>query len=167
MKDTRQWIPRGICLVLVIGLLGFYQTRAVEWEKSQKENQSQLEAAQAYNDSVLAQREALAAASAQEDAEDSAAEALGPYQDGTYTGSAQGFGGEITVEVTISGGNLTDITVLDATGEDSAYFSMAEAVLDDMLSAQSAEVDTISGATFSSTGLRDAVAQALSQAEVS
>lgn len=166
MKDTKQWIPRGICLALVIGLLGFYQTRATEWEKAQKENQSQLEAAQAYNDSVLAQREALAAASAQEEA-DSTLEALGPYQDGTYTGSAQGFGGEITVEVTVSGGNLTDITVLDASGEDSAYFSMAEAVLDDMLAAQSAEVDTVSGATFSSTGLRDAVAQALSQAEVS
>lgn len=167
MKDTRQWIPRGICLLLVIGLLGFYQTRAVEWETSRKENQSQLEAAQAYNDSVLAQREAMAAASMQEEQADSTAESLSPYQDGTYTGSAQGFGGEITVEVTISGGKLTDITVLDASGEDSAYFSMAKAVLDDMLASQSTEVDTISGATFSSTGLRDAVAQALSQAEVS
>ena len=66
--------------------------------------------------------------------------------------------------MTIQGGYISDITVDDASGEDSAYFSMAEDILEDMLSAQSAEVDTVSGATFSSTGLKKAVAAALEEA---
>ena len=66
--------------------------------------------------------------------------------------------------MTIQGGYVSDITVDDASGEDSAYFSMAEDILEDMLSAQSAEVDTVSGATFSSTGLKNAVAAALEEA---
>ena len=42
---------------------------------------------------------------------------------------------------------------------------MAEDIIPTILEAQSAEVDTISGATFSSTGIKEAVAQALEEAE--
>ena len=45
-----------------------------------------------------------------------------------------------------------------------AYLTTAESILDDILKAQSADVDTVSGATFSSTGIRDAVSDALEQA---
>ena len=70
----------------------------------------------------------------------------------------------MTVTVTIQGGYIADITVDDASGEDAAYFSMAEGILADIMAAQSAEVDTVSGATFSSTGLKNAVAAALEEA---
>ena len=70
----------------------------------------------------------------------------------------------MTVTVTIQGGYIADITGDDASGEDAAYFSMAEGILADILAAQSAEVDTVSGATFSSTGLKNAVAAALEEA---
>ena len=159
MNDKKQWIPRLICLGLILGLLGLYQSHAPVWADSRSANQAEVEAANAHNQAVLAEKAARAAESSQ-----SAEEALGPYQDGSYTASAQGFGGDITVTVTIQGGYISNITVDDASGEDSAYFSMAEDILEDMLSAQSAEVDTVSGATFSSTGLKNAVAAALEEA---
>lgn len=159
MNDKKQWIPRLICLGLILGLLGLYQSHAQVWADSRSANQAEVEAANAHNQAVLAEKAARAAESSQ-----SAEDALGPYQDGSYTASAQGFGGDITVTVTIQGGYISDITVDDASGEDSAYFSMAEDILEDILSAQSAEVDTVSGATFSSTGLKNAVAAALEEA---
>ena len=88
----------------------------------------------------------------------------GGYQDGTYTGSAQGFGGTITVSVTILEGKITDISVVSAPGETPSYFSSAKGVISSMLSAQSPNVDTVSGATYSSTGIINAVKSALSQA---
>ena len=161
MNDRKQWIPRRVCLALTLGLLGLYQSHAQVWAKNRSDNQAAVDAANAHNQEVLAEQ------AAREAAQSSAAsgeEALGPYQDGSYTASAQGFGGDITVTVTIEGGYLADIRVDDAAGEDTAYFSMAEAILDDIMAAQSAEVDTVSGATFSSTGLKNAVAAALEEA---
>lgn len=93
------------------------------------------------------------------------ASAAGSYADGTYTGTAQGFGGDVTVEVLIEGGKITDLTIVSAEHEDGAYLTMAEDIIPAILDAQSAEVDTISGATFSSTGIKDATAQALEEAK--
>lgn len=86
------------------------------------------------------------------------------YRDGVYTGSAQGFGGQITVQVTISGGQITDICIVSADDETPSYFSSAKAVISAMLSSQSPNVDTVSGATYSSNGIINAVKRALSQA---
>ena len=86
------------------------------------------------------------------------------YRDGVYTGSAQGFGGLITVQVTISSGVITDVTVLSADGETPSYFSRARAVLSAVVSAGSPNVDTVSGATYSSNGILNAVKRALNQA---
>ena len=88
----------------------------------------------------------------------------GGYQDGTYTGSAQGFGGYITVSVTISEGKITDISIVSAAGETASYLASARNVISAILSAQSPNVDTVSGATYSSTGIINAVKSALSQA---
>ena len=161
MNDRKQWIPRILCLGLILGLLGLYQSSANVWAENQAANQAAVDAANAHNQEVLAEMAAREAGSAS-DAEETAA--LGPYQDGSYTASAQGFGGDVTVTVTIQGGYIADITVDDASGEDAAYFSMAEGILEDILAAQSAEVDTVSGATFSSMGLKNAVAAALEEA---
>lgn len=86
------------------------------------------------------------------------------YADGTYTGEAEGFGGTIQVEVSIQQGKITDISIVSAENEDGTYLSMAQDIIPVILEQQSAEVDTISGATFSSTGIRDAVAQAIEKA---
>lgn len=87
------------------------------------------------------------------------------YKDGTYTGDGQGFGGNIQVQITITDDTLTDIQVVSAEKEDSAYFSQGKAVIDRILEAQSTDVDTVSGATFSSTGILMAVEDALGKAE--
>ena len=68
------------------------------------------------------------------------------------------------MEVTVEGGKITGVEVTSAEKEDGAYLSMAEDIIADILEAQSADVDTISGATFSSTAIRDASARALEKA---
>ena len=88
----------------------------------------------------------------------------GSYADGTYHGEAEGFGGIVAVDVSISGGRLTDIAVTSAEHEDGAYLAMAEGIIPKMIDAQSFDVDTISGATFSSTGIKTAVEEALKKA---
>ena len=88
----------------------------------------------------------------------------GSYKDGTYTGEADGFGGTVAVEVTVKDGKIEAVEVTSAEKEDSAYLAMAEDIIPKIIEAQSAEVDTISGATFSSTGIKNAAEQALEQA---
>ena len=67
--------------------------------------------------------------------------------------------------MTLAEDEITAITVDSAPGEDSAYLSQGEGVISSILSAQSTDVDTISGATFSSTGILNAVTDALGKAE--
>lgn len=86
------------------------------------------------------------------------------YEDGTYTGAADGFGGKIQVEVKIEKSKITEINVVFAEKEDGAYLSMAKDIIPKIIAAQSADVDTISGATFSSTGIKNASEQALEKA---
>ena len=89
----------------------------------------------------------------------------GTYPDGRWEGGAKGFGGMITVLVTVENGTISEIEITSADGEDKAYLSMAEDIIPKIIEAQSADVDTVSGATFSSTGIRDTVSEALKQAE--
>ena len=88
----------------------------------------------------------------------------GGYKDGTYQGSGTGFGGMITVQVTVSGGKITAVDILSASGETGSYFASAQGVVSKVLSSQSPNVDAVSGATYSSNGIIQAVENALSQA---
>lgn len=88
----------------------------------------------------------------------------GGYKDGTYQGSGTGFGGTITVQVTVSGGKITAVDILSAAGETGSYFASAQGVVSKVLSSQSPNVDAVSGATYSSNGIIQAVQNALSQA---
>ncbi|MGE4484191.1 MAG: FMN-binding protein [Oscillospiraceae bacterium] len=85
----------------------------------------------------------------------------GQFTDGVYTGSASGYRGTTEVQVTVESGNISDIEVL-STGDDSEFFNRAEyAVISSILTLQSTEVDTVSGATFSSRAIINAVIDAL------
>ena len=88
----------------------------------------------------------------------------GGYKDGTYTGSATGFGGNIGVSVTISGGKITGINVTSASGETASYLASAKGVISRIISSQSPNVDSVSGATYSSNGIINAVKNALNKA---
>lgn len=99
------------------------------------------------------------------DAEESSDDSDNVYKNGTYEGSGTGYGGTITVQVTLEDDTITAVSVVSAPGEDSAYLSQGENVIGSIISEQSTDVDTISGATFSSTGILEAVNDALSKAE--
>ena len=88
------------------------------------------------------------------------------YRDGVYTASAQGFGGPITLQVTIQNDTIADITIVSAEGETQPYFSRARRVISTILECNTPEVDSISGATYSSTGILNAVKSALSSAAI-
>lgn len=211
MKNQNFYM-RVLCLVVIIGAVLFYNSRAQEKEyQTQNEEltkridaleKQQQEILTALQENFDAQEKAKAesekqkaeAAKSAENADsaentDSAENADGTentdstdniekpdsadstdtadqvYKDGTYTGDGQGFGGNIQVQITIADDTLTDIQVVSAEKEDSAYLSQGKAVIDRILEAQSTDVDTVSGATFSSTGILMAVEDALGKAE--
>ena len=101
----------------------------------------------------------------QADAEETSDDSDNVYKNGTFEGSGTGYGGTITVQVTLEDDAITAVSVVSAPGEDSAYLSQGENVINSIISEQSTDVDTISGATFSSTGILEAVNDALSKAE--
>ena len=88
----------------------------------------------------------------------------GGYADGTYTGSGTGFGGTITVQVTVTDHKIAAINIVDASNETASYFANAQGVISKILASQSPNVDAVSGATYSSNGIITAVQNALSQA---
>ena len=93
--------------------------------------------------------------------ETTAPAASGAFSDGVYTGSGSGLRGSTYVRVTVENGRITDITVTSYE-DDSPYFSRAESgVIPAILSAQGVNVSTVSGATFSSNSILEAVADAL------
>ncbi len=162
----RQLIVRFLNVAVIAAVLIGYNTVL---DKRDKEDQ--IARLSAELETTQLQKENLQAAAAASNTADTAAseaaeaEAEGQYVDGTYDGEADGFGGTIAVEVTVEGGQITDLAITSADGEDSAYLSNAEAIIPKIIEAQSADVDTISGATFSSTGIRNAAQEAIEKAE--
>lgn len=88
------------------------------------------------------------------------------YKDGTYYGTGTGFGGTLKVKVEISSGKITSIQIME-NQDGSEYISKASALINTIIQNQSTNVDTVSGATYSSVGIIQAVRNALSQAAVS
>lgn len=115
--------------------------------KSKQESTSESE-----SDSSLAEMAAVQDASA--------------YKDGTYYGTGKGFAGTMKVKVDIAGGKIASISIVSTKDGDS-YVKSASSLLDTIVEKQSTNVDTVSGATFSSRGIIAAVRSALSQAAVS
>ena len=95
------------------------------------------------------------------DNNNTAADTAGQFADGVYTGTGNGFRGATNVTVTVENGEITDITV-NSYSDDDQFFSRAESgVISSIINSQSTDVDAVSGATFSSNGIKEAVADAL------
>ena len=104
---------------------------------------------------------ALSLQSARQELKEAEAARAGQYRDGVYVGTGHGYRGETRVRVTVADGRIEAIEITES-GDDKAYLSMAESVLDDIITGQTTEdVDTVSGATMSSQGLLEAVENAL------
>lgn len=99
-------------------------------------------------------------------AEIAAVQDASAYKEGTYYGTGKGFAGTMKVKVDISGGKIASISIVSTKDGDS-YVKSASSLLDTIVEKQSTNVDTVSGATFSSRGIIAAVRSALSQAAVS
>ncbi|MFM9414388.1 FMN-binding protein [Peptococcus simiae] len=88
----------------------------------------------------------------------------GPYKDGDYSGTAEGYNGNMTVKVKIVNGWIGQAEIAE-TGDDQDYLAKIEPLIAKVLEDQSTKVDTISGATFSSCGFLDAIDAALAKAK--
>ena len=85
------------------------------------------------------------------------------FTPGTYTASATGMA-EVTVECTFDETTMTDMTV-DVSGETAGIGAdIGDEMREKFLSAQSCDVDGVSGATITSSALKTAVADCMSQA---
>jgi len=90
------------------------------------------------------------------------------YKDGSYTGTAIDNGyGIVQVEAIVSAGKLTDVKFLQmpSGGHSSQVAAMAEpALLNEALTAQTANVNIVSGATQDSQAFQQSLQAALKQA---
>lgn len=88
------------------------------------------------------------------------------YKDGTYTGTGTGFrGGTTKVSITIKSGKITDIKTISSEDTPQFYKQAENTIPPETISSQSTSVDTVSGATYSSNGLIQAVQNALDKAK--
>ena len=81
-------------------------------------------------------------------------------EDGVYKGTGTGYAGDITASVLIKDKQIVSIDILSSS-DDAAFFTRAKAVIDKIIEGQTLDVDTVSGATFSSRGIISAVKNAL------
>lgn len=88
----------------------------------------------------------------------------GTWIDGTYTETANGKKGNFEVTVVIEGGNITGIFVGNSEETpDKGGVAIAQ-LPEEMVAAQSYDVDAVTGATITSNGIKDAVARCLEKA---
>lgn len=137
-ERMKNFIIKVVNFVLVSGILCCYQHFAVN-------RQEQFEVYE----------ETLAQAKRQEVARSSL------YQSGTFEGMGTGFGGDISVRIVIKKGIIQSAQVTKAEKETPDYLKSAKKILGDVVAQQSADVDTVSGATLSSNGILAAVREAL------
>ena len=92
-------------------------------------------------------------------------DAGGNFQNGIYTGTGEGYRGKVTVTVKVADGKITEL-VLDDYADDKSYMERAKnRIFQEMISRQNTDVDAVSGATYSSNGLIEAVNKALGNEE--
>ena len=92
-------------------------------------------------------------------------DAGGNFQNGIYTGTGEGYRGKVTVTVKVADGKITEL-VLDDYADDKSYMERAKnRIFQEMISRQNTDVDTVSGATYSSNGLIEAVNKVLGNEE--
>lgn len=89
------------------------------------------------------------------------------YKDGEYIGEGTGYGPDLTVKVTIQDDKIEAIEIISHNERKSRYYQPAfDAVPKQIIETQSTDVDTVSGSTYSSKGIMEAVNDALSKAEI-
>ena len=156
VKGITAIIPAVCLAVLMVTVLTGYKTpQAKKYEASETEDISQIKEA------LAKESTAATAETTKKNTTKKGKKGAIDVKDGTYKGSANGYGGKVTVNVTVSKKTMTAIDVVSAPGETDSFFQRAKGVIDEMLTAQSTDVDVMSGATYSSNGIIGAVKNAL------
>ncbi|WP_417019822.1 FMN-binding protein [Anaerobutyricum hallii] len=156
VKGITAVIPAVCLAVLMVTVLTGYKTpQAKKYEASETEDISQIKEA------LAKESTAAMAETTKKNTTKKGKKGAIDVKDGTYKGSANGYGGKVTVNVTVSKKTMTAIDIVSAPGETDSFFNRAKGVIDEMLTAQSTDVDVVSGATYSSNGIIGAVKNAL------
>lgn len=156
VKGITAVIPAVCLAVLMVTVLTGYKTpQAKKYEASETEDISQIKEA------LAKESTAAMAETTKKNTTKKRKKGAIDVKDGTYKGSANGYGGKVTVNVTVSKKTMTAIDIVSAPGETDSFFQRAKGVIDEMLTAQSTDVDVVSGATYSSNGIIGAVKNAL------
>ncbi len=112
---------------------------------------------------ALSEAETVEGAVVEEDAEtEETADAA--YTDGTYEGTAEGYISDITVEVVVAEGVISEVNVVESEETEGIADPALEEVPQAIVDANSTQVDVVSGATGTSEGIMAAAEEALAQA---
>ena len=149
------FVMKCLAVGVTIGVLSYYQSVSTARAAVIAENEAAIAEIEQYNREIQAEN-ARRAAKGQE--------IVYYYQNGTFEGTGTGYGGPVTVAVTIENDIIMNVEVTQHDKEDPAYFVLAEEIADQILSRQSLDVDTVSGATFSSRGILEAAENAIEAA---
>ena len=87
------------------------------------------------------------------------------YSDGTYTGIGSGFKGDVNVEITIKDNTITNVKVLYHNDDYNWFIRAEDRIIQNIIETQSTDVDTVSGATYSSRGIIEGAISALESAK--
>lgn len=88
-----------------------------------------------------------------------------PYNDGVYYGSGEGYMGDISVALVLQDHTIKAILITDVEADDESFVERAKAVITNVIKQQNTDVDVVSGATFSSNGILEAINNALDEAK--
>lgn len=146
MKKRNKWLSALLiaCMVLSLGACG----AAAETTASATEAPQETETTKSPAETAV-QTEAAA----------------GMYTPGTYTATAKGYGGDVTVTMTFEADRIVEVTIT-GDGETAGIGSAAiEEMPAQILEAQSAEVDGVSTASYSTKAVKTAAADCIAQAK--
>lgn len=96
---------------------------------------------------------------------------IGKYKDGTYTGDiADAYYGDMQVQVVIANGDIATVNVLQYPSDRNTSLRINNRALpilkQETLTAQSAEINVVSGASYSSPAFKESLTTALAQAKI-
>lgn len=162
MKNNKYFASAALALLGVGALSGCQQTNETTQEKTT------TPVTQATQSAGTKQTE-VAAVNTNPPAQSSAnttttTNTAGTYKDGTYTGVANGYRPNLNVEVVVSGGKISAVTVGDNNETPNFLTRANPKIANDIVAKQTPKVTAVSGATRSSNGIMNAVSDALTKA---
>lgn len=85
-------------------------------------------------------------------------------KDGTYTASEKGYGGDVSVTLTVSAATISEVSIEGADETKDIGQAAIPDLIEQIKTAQSFEIDGVSGATMTSNAVKNAVETAMSEA---